>query len=342
MNDRAYTGIDYFRVVAAFLVVAIHSSPLLSLGETADFVFTRALARVAVPFFFMVSGFSLFSQTPKAAALKRFTAKTATLYGISILLYLPLNIYMGRGKPLSIFEILKDIIFDGTLYHLWYFPAAITGACIVYLLYRFAGRTAALAISAALYVLGLLGDSYYGITAGVPFLETAYSEAFKLFDYTRNGLFFTPLFMLLGGMAARPGRQAKKNDIKDMKDFIIFFGLMICEALILHKLGLQRHDSMYIMLVPCMYFLFLLLLQARGARKPRCKRFSIIVYIMHPWVIALLHPAAEALFPALITGGLLDNSIFHFILVCIGTSILALIWMKLWGGIRSRWSKTQA
>lgn len=36
-----YPELDRFRLVAALLVVAIHTSPLLSLGETADFLLTR-------------------------------------------------------------------------------------------------------------------------------------------------------------------------------------------------------------------------------------------------------------------------------------------------------------
>ena len=48
--------LEYFRLAAAFLVGAIHCSPLTSFSGTADFVLTRAAARVAVPFFFMVTG----------------------------------------------------------------------------------------------------------------------------------------------------------------------------------------------------------------------------------------------------------------------------------------------
>ena len=51
-----YGGLDRFRIAAALLVVAIHTSPLASLSEGADFFLTRVLARVAVPFFFMVTG----------------------------------------------------------------------------------------------------------------------------------------------------------------------------------------------------------------------------------------------------------------------------------------------
>lgn len=55
-TQRYYGWTDHFRLIAALLVIAIHTSPLSSLSGDADFFFTRVLARVAVPFFFMVTG----------------------------------------------------------------------------------------------------------------------------------------------------------------------------------------------------------------------------------------------------------------------------------------------
>ena len=54
--QKNYGGLDLFRLAAALLVVAIHTSPLTSINGEADFFFTRVLARIAVPFFLMVTG----------------------------------------------------------------------------------------------------------------------------------------------------------------------------------------------------------------------------------------------------------------------------------------------
>ena len=63
MNEnKSYTGIDIFRMIAALLVIAIHTSPLSSINETADFILTRIFARVAVPFFFVTSGYFLITR----------------------------------------------------------------------------------------------------------------------------------------------------------------------------------------------------------------------------------------------------------------------------------------
>ena len=61
IRNKSYAGLDYFRIIAALLIIAIHTSPLLSYSKMADFVLTSIIARIAVPFFFMLSGFFLIS-----------------------------------------------------------------------------------------------------------------------------------------------------------------------------------------------------------------------------------------------------------------------------------------
>ena len=52
-------ALDCFRPLAAALVAAIHTSPLSNYTDLGDFLLTRVLGRVAVPFFLMVSGYFL-------------------------------------------------------------------------------------------------------------------------------------------------------------------------------------------------------------------------------------------------------------------------------------------
>ena len=56
---RRGPALDRFRLAVAVLVVAIHTGPLASFAPGWDLWLTRGLARVAVPFFFMVTGYFL-------------------------------------------------------------------------------------------------------------------------------------------------------------------------------------------------------------------------------------------------------------------------------------------
>ena len=262
--NKNYTGIDYFRFIAALLIIAIHTSPLGSFSETGDFMLTRIIARVAVPFFFMTSGFFLISRYAyNNSKLWMFVKKTALIYGVAMLIYIPINIYNGYFRMDNLLpNIIKDIVFDGTLYHLWYLPASIIGAAIAWYLVRKFDYGAALIMTGILYFIGLFGDSYYGLSEKIGILDGFYNLIFQISDHTRNGIFFAPIFFVLGGLIA--DNRHKIEFRKSICGFSISFVLMFIEALTLHFCNLQRHDSMYIFLLPCMYFLFNIILHFKG------------------------------------------------------------------------------
>ena len=205
-RQKCETGVDRMRLAAAFLVAAIHISPLADRSAAADFLLTRVVARLAVPFFLMASGyFTLSRYETNGERLRRFMQKTAALYAAGIVLYLPLSVYGGYFSG-SVSDLFRKIVFDGTMYHLWYLPAAMLGMLIARHLVRRLDYHAALTVAAALYLVGLFGDSYYGLAARVPVLGSLYDVFFTAFSYTRNGLFFAPIFLLLGGALAEKKR----------------------------------------------------------------------------------------------------------------------------------------
>ena len=326
-SSRTYKGIEIFRVVAAFLVVAIHTSPLAGYSGTADFVFTRVIARVAVPFFFMVTGYFVLS---KGTGVRRFLKKTAIIYAASAALYLPINVYAGHLQGWGLLDLVQQVFFEGTFYHLWYLPAALLGAWLTSLLMRRTSRGVCAAIVTALYVLGLLGDSYWGLIEGVPGVSSAYSALFALMGYTRNGLFFAPMFMFLGAEM----RMAKRRSVGfEAAGLVLSFALMLAEALNARAQGWQRHDSMYVLLPFVMYFLFALLSRVKGSVRLPLGSFSLLVYVLHPAVIIVVRGAARFLG---LWDILVENSLGHYVAVCIGSAAAAAVILWVWERIRRR------
>lgn len=327
---EGYVGIDVFRLIAAFLVVANHTSPLGSFSETGDFILTRVVCRVAVPFFFMTSGFFLISRySCDAKKLTAFLKKTACIYGTAILLYLPLNFYSHSFDAEYLLpNLIRDIVFDGTFYHLWYLPASMIGAAIAWYLVRRTSWRNAFLISGLLYVIGLFGDSYYGIAEMVPGVKQFYQLLFQVTDYTRNGMFFAPVFFVAGGyLAEREERSVREGLYLAVPGFLTCFALMLAEALLLHHFGLQRHDSMYLFLVPAMYFFFQFLLQWKGGRQPWMRTASLMIYLIHPFVIVLVRLAAKLTH---LTGLLVENSLVHYMTVCVVSALLSFGLALLW------------
>ncbi|WFR60047.1 serine racemase VanT catalytic subunit [Anaerocolumna sp. AGMB13025] len=315
IGSKNYDGLDFFRIIAAFLIVAIHTSPLMTFNPTADFIVTRIIARIAVPFFFMVTGFFLLSGFMKKgdmAPIKKFLIKTANLYGIAILIYLPINLYAGYFNQKGVATVIKDLLVNGTFYHLWYLPAVILGVIVTVTLTKYFKEQTVIILSIVLYILGLLGDSYYGLTAEVPWLKTIYDTLFKLFDYTRNGIFYAPVFLIMGAFLG--SKRQELTLTQSIKGLLFFSILLLAEGLTLHHYGYQRHDSMYIFLIPCMYYLFQSLLSFRGSRYQYLRTLSMVVYIIHPLAIIIVRGAAKVFG---IESFFIYNSLLHYLAVCI-------------------------
>ena len=315
-KSRAYGGLDAFRILAALLVVAIHISPLTTYSAAGDFFLTRCLARVAVPFFFMVTGHFVLGQVLEGkgtfAPLGRQVRKILLLYLVAVVLYLPIGWYAGHYQDLRLLDGVRLLVFDGTFYHLWYFPACAMGLLVVYGLSRvFRGRGLWVAVG-MLYAIALLGDSYYGLTAQIAPLASLYEAGFHLFSYTRNGLFMAPLFLLLGAQMGKRGPAPLPWAAGLGLAFSL--ALMTGEGFLLRHLGLQRHDSMYLLLPLVMCFLYRLLLAWPAKAPAACRTLSTWVYILHPAMLVVLRGGAKVVG---LTEILVGNSLVQYLMVCL-------------------------
>ena len=130
------------------------------------------------------------------------------------------------------------LLFDGTFYHLWYFPACMIGMLLLLMLKRFLTARMLMAVTVILYFIGLFGDSYYGVIAFAPVLSKIYQFLFQISTYTRNGIFFAPLFSAFRSKnrcqtslktVKRPPNIAKKSQSSAQNgNELLYFGYLIC------------------------------------------------------------------------------------------------------------------
>ncbi len=319
-----YPAINRFKLLAAFLVIAIHTSPLTSISPEADYILARVLARIAVPFFFMVTGYFVL---PKALAdnphVWSYLKRIGLIYLVSMVLYFPVGIYAGHFKEAGIVSIIKMIFLNGTFYHLWYLPALMLGFGLMVLLLRALPVPAVGVICGLLYLVGLFGDSYFGFIPEGSFVSTIYTGLFHIFEYTRNGLFYTPIFLLLGYLMVehRPSFALSLGVLGGLS------GLFLGEGILLKLLEVQRHDSMYLFLLPVMYFLFSALLEDSTEELPQLmpKELPLFIYLLHPLFIILVRGGAKITKLSVFV----DNSLVHFLAVAISTLAGAWILTKL-------------
>ncbi len=133
IKKKTYNSIDITKYIMAFAVIAIHTEPFRycevdSIKKIATILFT-----MAVPFFFLASGYLLASKMnypyddSDSARVKRQLKKVFKMYIVWTIIYLPLSIfhYISWRTPFlrAFFELFRGFVFVGeqiNSWHLWY------------------------------------------------------------------------------------------------------------------------------------------------------------------------------------------------------------------------------
>lgn len=211
---------------------------------------------------------------------------------------------------------------DGTFYHLWYLPATLIGISLVYIIYKYCSLKLGFILVIILYIIGLGGDSYYGSSIQIPILKSLYNSIFQFCEYTRNGLFFAPIFLWLGAYIAQHQRRISRYHW--YITLCISFLFMAGETIILNSYNIPKHDAMNIFLPMSMYLLFMIIISYTGQRYPRCKDLSLMIYIIHPMMIVVTRMLGKILH---LETYFIDNHLIHFCIVTLLSIICSYIFI---------------
>ena len=151
MERRKDNSLDICKLLMAFCVVAIHTHPLehctiIIVNEIYD-----SFVRMAVPFFFLSSGFLLaqkfedsFTSPKKIAIVRKYLLRIIKMYVVWTVIYLPMALYhfisSGKGVLKSVLLYIRGFIFIGEQYnswHLWYLLSTIYALVFILILLYF-------------------------------------------------------------------------------------------------------------------------------------------------------------------------------------------------------------
>ncbi len=203
MQTNKITSIELGRLVAIFLVVAMHCQMFLTYFLYQDtpwfgYIFNQS-TRFAVPLFFLISGYLMQPKLMAApmATVKSFCTPLLRVFIVwsVICALMPFNFHtvmtegylverMGYWNYLG--QAPLNTLLEGGLVHLWFIPALMIAALITALMVRFNQVRLLLPLAAVLYIYGVLAGSYQNIT-----------ELWTPF-FTRNGPFFSTLMFAIG------------------------------------------------------------------------------------------------------------------------------------------------
>lgn len=298
-HDSKY---DIVKFILSLLVLAIHSTlyPMV----------LYPWLRIAVPLFFMMSSYFLFSKLREAskenhrAILRKFVVRNLQLYLCWFIILLPLTIYIRKevwfsnGFLGNTLTILKSILFGSTFVASWFIMATIIGVLVICLLSKLLRKDyLVFLISLFAFIIVTLASSYEYVIADT-FVFAAINRYIDIF----GGLvcsFPAALFWVF------IGKLFAEQKIK-IKSRTLLISLIICSCIalfvewkfVISLDGSYNNDS-YFMLAPVCVLLFL------GVEKIKpiywknsvyFKRASTIIYVTHGSLLPVVSKLTSIVF----------------------------------------------
>lgn len=235
VNAKHIPSVDLVKFMMAIFVVAIHTHPYTCIENTYLSFFISKLISLAVPFFFVASGFFLWRKidnaiyADKLQILRRWILRLVKLYVIWTLIYLPFTIYVVDGlSPLkALLVFVRNFLFIGeNMYSwpLWYLLAMISAGIIMYLMvYCRIKKNYIYAFALLALFLGIIIDN----SKETSDLALLY---FKLFHTTRNGLFVGFPYLIIGAIISSNGIIVKRSIL--IPSFIVSF-IILCLGIVI-------------------------------------------------------------------------------------------------------------
>lgn len=196
-NHPLLTLLQYLLAIG---VLVVHSGSLFP-DPLARFIAKSLYGRLAVPVFLVSSAYFLSKkEQEKSGATSLHFKRLAMTYLKWSLFYLPyaMAYFLSLDLPIYLLPIalLVALLYLGTCYQLWYLPALFLGHFLVKAGRKVWSSKALWLVASSLYLLGSL-ETYTGYLEGTA-LGAAYQAYASIFVTSRNGLFYVPVFLLLG------------------------------------------------------------------------------------------------------------------------------------------------
>lgn len=294
-------------------------------------LFSNGICRMAVPIFFLISGYLLMYRLNitknKKEYIKNYLKRLIKLYIIWTIIYLPIiitRLITNKYGLISDFMIFfRNTIFDGSVTHLWYIKDLAVAIIIICILKRLnLNDKKILAISLSLYLLGIWVDTYYGLLVSIvgkkSIITTIIRIYTKVFVTTRNGLFFGLIYVFLGMIIYNSKGQKKKINLQ--KYTLLFLILYIIEIFTLSYYTNMKEFNLYLFLIPLVVCIFNYIVDKKIENRKidfkLLKNMSTLIYFSHILFLEILKLV-------------LSNNLILFILVVILSILFSYIIIKL-------------
>lgn len=275
-------NLDILKVVMAFLVVALHIFPVSKIEGVEgliSFEIASGVTRIAVPTFFLISGYFLRNKLNDSFYLWKYAKRILMLYLIWQLIYLPDLIFYYNLGWLSTTNVFLKLIYG--YWHLWYLLAT---AISVGLLYLFRILT----LSAKIVLIVLLLFVGYGFQIGI---QSNYIHnldirfLYEIIGTTRNYLFFALPMMMIGTLY-----ELWKDWISKVQwSLIPMWVLLLVEVGLYYKYKVKAMDFLFVLPLLSMLTFYWVNESKSITTQTIHPTLSLGVYLCHPYAIRIVN-----------------------------------------------------
>lgn len=289
--ERNY-NIDTMKCFCIIAVVCIHTCPF---AEKSLGLIINVISRVAVPLFFISSGYLFYSKFSEKYT-KRYFIKILKIYISWTLFYIVmslvlmslfnilngLNVLNGYKEYFSNFNLLNIYYSSGIIrYHLWYLSTMLLVIPILYFVIKKNLLKKALLVTSVLNVIGIF---IYNLDIGY-------------LVHTRDVIFFGSFYSILGSYI-KCNEEHIKNKVKIINKYYVslIFMFMITsyiERLIYDNYFIRTGDCYIstIFLSILIFILCIIKINNKDSFFSKIGRNSLGIYVIHPAIIDIIDVA---------------------------------------------------
>lgn len=266
MNVRKqYNSLDLAKFIAAILIIIIHTGPFGEFNDIIGAGVRGIVTVVAVPFFFITSGFLFFGKlntldkTAKKDYFKQYMKRLGVMYLLWSAVYFVFVLRNWIVEGFVITDLLiyiRNFFLKGSYSTIWFLLALMVSVAIIYFLHKKLSYVKIFLLGIPFYVIACMGSSYYGLVETIPFLKSVFNGYFCIFDTVKNGVLFGWVYVALGGIFSEI--EIPKKPLKNFVLTGLFFVLLAAESFIQVYFGWAINGvDTKLLLLPLSVFLFM-------------------------------------------------------------------------------------
>lgn len=279
-EKKYYNGLDLLKIILAIIVVMRHAcQSFLEPNSLFYILIVNIISPCAVPCFFIISGFLFFEI---GSDIRKQIFRLFVLYAVWSIIYFPLFLLIHRNS--GIVDSLKEFIFIGSYYHLWFLPALIVALLINYLLRNISDKVLAI-VFLFLFIIAVLSEPYHFLITDT-IISKWFASYKKIFLTFRNGVFFAPVYVFIGKQISILNR-GNHSQSKKIILFTISLVFLFIEGVVLNNI---YHYTVVNILLSCLLFSTMLCLlfiysSDNHSIKFPIRNISTFLFCSHPLVI---------------------------------------------------------